>query len=191
MKKTIYQKMLVLGKTVNLQILFGLYIVMAGFIMPAAERDIKQYSGGNTVIDLHFSYTPEKAYELLDSYGPDGRKYYFFAEATADTVYVLIYAMFFLSLLIWLYQNKIHREERLKIILALPVAALCFDFLENICVLTLLTRFPERLDQVASLSAVFTGGKWLFALLTLTAIVAGVIWSLVRIVRQYILAREA
>ncbi len=190
MKKSIYQKILFLGKRVNLQILFALYIIMAGFIMPAAERDIKQYSGGNTVIDLHFSYTPDQAYQLLDSYGPDGRKYYFFAEATADTVYVLIYTLFFLGLLVWLYKNKIHREERLKILLALPVIALCFDFLENICVLTLLTRFPERLDQLAYLSAIFTGGKWLFALLTLTAIVTGIVWSLVRLVRHYIIARE-
>lgn len=175
---------MLLGKTVNLQILFVLYIVMAAFIMPAAERDIKQYSGGETVIDLHFTYTPEKVYQLLEGYGPDGRSYYFFAETTADTVYVLIYTMFFLGLIVWIYQHKISQSHILKSLLALPLLACCFDFLENICVLTLLTKFPERLDQVAVLSAVFTGGKWLFALLTLVTVVAGLTWSLWLLVKR-------
>ena len=76
----------------TLSMLFVIYVAFAAFVMPGMMEggDVKI-----TPLDLLFSYSPERAYALLSSYG-DLREHYAFMSLTADTAYPIIYTALFM-----------------------------------------------------------------------------------------------
>jgi hypothetical protein len=56
-------------------------------------------------LDTLSSYTPGKAYELMTSYGEQGRRYYLTMEATLDTLYPFLTALMFSLMILYTFRR--------------------------------------------------------------------------------------
>lgn len=123
--------------------------------------------GGALPLDLHFAYTPEHAYQLIESYGENGRRSYAVAALTLDVAYPIAYSLLFAVALTLLLRRLPAQFGRLYRLRLLPFLVGLFDLAENVTVVALIESYPERLDAVARLASFFTSAKWTIAAVTI------------------------
>ncbi len=138
----------------------GVFLFLALVIFPVGKSRLEASSGGNGPIDLLISYTPEKAYSMIESYGDDGRSEYRIFSMTADFVFPLVSAAFFGLLLSWLFQRGVSSTSKLQMLNILPFGACLFDWLENLNIIIMLTLYPTKLNAIAELASLCTSIKW-------------------------------
>jgi hypothetical protein len=141
-------------------LLFLIYAIFSGYILKNAEEKINQLAGKTVgVIDLTFGFNPQKTLQMVADYGDAAREYYAKTEMTTDVLYPIVYTLLFCIILTLLFRNKTYKP--FSFINLLPFAALVFDFLENITIVTLLKSFPNTSETVAFLCEIFKMMKWL------------------------------
>ncbi len=140
----------------TLGILLVVYVLFVVFVMSGLMDGI---DAKLKPLDLFFSYSPEKAYGLITSYG-EHRERYAFMSMTADTAYPIIYTALFMVLILQLAKSLWPQHPKRHRIALIPLFAFVFDVCENASIITMLKAFPERLDNIATLSSLFTSLKW-------------------------------
>ncbi|MBL4870167.1 MAG: hypothetical protein JKX72_04360 [Robiginitomaculum sp.] len=160
----------------TLGILFVIYVLFAVFVMSGmmGSGDIKI-----TPLDLLFSYSPERAYALLSSYG-ELREHYAFMSLTADTAYPIIYTVLFMVLLMVLAKSLWPDRPNRHRLALVPLFAFVFDLIENHNIRTLLHGYPEKLDGVVKTASTFTSLKWISVGTTFALIILLVLLLLVK-----------
>ena len=153
--------------------------LMAGYIMPAAGA-IMALAANNSVLplDLMFFYTPEKAFEMIEKYGQEGRAIYMRVELTADLIYPIIYTLFFGLLISWLFQRGFKPESPMQKWNVMPVGAWVFDLLENIGIVSMLSMYPAQPATLAWLTMILGSMKWAFAFISIGLILIGLVRAL-------------
>lgn len=134
---------------------------------------------------LFFETSTERIFEMVEAYGPEGRRLYALGEVTADLAYPLVYTFLFGVMLSLLYRGRLYVPFRY--VNVVPVGVLLFDLLENTCIVTLLLSYPTRLVGIAQACLVFTALKWVLVLLLLVLLLYG----LVRLALQKITTRTS
>jgi hypothetical protein len=134
-------------------------------------------------LDTLLSYSPKRAYELISSYGEQGRQYYAVIEATLDVLYPLITALMFSLLILYTFKRGFPNNNWVSYLSLAPYAILLADYLENVCVVTMLLGYPRELVSVAKISNFFTITKFALTPLQLLFIVGLVGW-LIRVIRS-------
>jgi hypothetical protein len=119
-------------------------------------------------IDLQFSYSTEKAYQLLAAFSPEELNIYFWLEVTVDVIYPVIYTLLF-SFSIYLLHNKNHKLSMI------PIGIGFFDLLENICITIMIKNLPDQLDSLVRVSSIFTSLKWILTIVVMCLILYGLI----------------
>ncbi len=135
------------------QLLFSL------IIFPAAQYKFDLTGAG--VPDLQFGLTPDRLYSIFEAYGAEGRRFYFWAEIFADSIYPLIYNGFGILLLSLLLKQLYPENSRWRLLNLWPLLVLVCDYIENTFILLVLSHFPERHDDLARIAALAQWGKWL------------------------------
>jgi len=144
----------------NILILWVCLVVFnLGVIGPAYSR-IAMFSEGVDALDFLIAYRPEKAYDMIASYGEQGRRYYATIALTLDTAFPLLSALTFSLTLVRVIGQTFSRADVLHRALFVPVGAMAGDFLENAGIVTMLLTYPERLRAVALLTSSFSTVKW-------------------------------
>lgn len=138
-----------------LLVLIGLYLVFVLVLFPAFGGD-----GKAAPLDLMFSYSPDQAYQKIESYGPQVRHSYAISALTLDVAYPLTYSLMFS---VWLSLLLKPAGRVAYGICMLPFAVLLFDLLENSGIVIMLLMFPERLDLLARATSLATSLKWVSA----------------------------
>lgn len=160
-----------------LMTLIGLYLVFVLVMFPAFGGD-----GEVAPLDLMFSYSPDQAYQQIESYGAEVRHSYAITALTLDVAYPLTYSLMFS---VWLSLLLKSQSRAACAIRMLPFAVLLFDLLENSGIVMMLLMFPERLDLLAWATSLATSLKWVSAgtviLLTLVLSLA----ALLRVILNY------
>jgi len=110
-------------------------------------------------LDMSNGYSPAQAYQLIASYGPQGRQNYAIIEVTLDLVYPFVSALLFGLLILYSFQRGLPNQKWAYWLAFLPFAVMASDYLENICVLILLLEYPRELDAVARIASFFTTAK--------------------------------
>lgn len=141
--------------------LVGVVVVFVMFIMPSLAG-----KEGAVPIDLQFAYTPEQAYELIDSYSDEVRSTYAFGEMTVDVVYPIAYTLLLSVTLMLLYPQNWKLAW-------LPYVIFASDMLENTGIVTMLYSYPAKLITVAWITSGFSTIKWSLVLLVLVIILVG------------------
>ena len=144
------------------------------YVMPELAGDVEIVP-----IDLQFAYTPERAYELIDSYSQSTRDEYVVGEMTKDVAYPMIYTLFMSITLMLLYPANWKLAW-------LPYAIFTADMLENAGIITLLLNYPAKLVLVAWTTSVFSTIKWSLAIVVMLII----LWGLVRVLMNKIRKRS-
>lgn len=155
-----------------LMLLFGMFIV------PTIGSKLEASSGGSGPIDLLFSYTPEKAYSMIESYGDEGRALYRTFAMTGDVIYPVVYSILFSLIITWLFQRSFAASSKLQMLNVVPLGAWLFDWLENINIVTMLSLYPSKPAIVAQLASLCTTIKWSFGVVGITLVLIGFVMAL-------------
>ena len=156
------------AKPLSILMLAITYLVFVLLIFPGLATEITA-----PPIDLAFHYSVEQVYDWIELYGEEGRKRYMIGELTVDFAYPIVYTALFCGLIGFF--TKDGRENKYNSLAVLPTAIWLFDMLENTGIVTMLYRYPEKLQMVASVTAWFTSIKWTLAVVVvLMTIVLGI-----------------
>ena len=155
-----------------LMLLFGMVIV------PSIGSKLEAFSGGSGPIDLLFSYTPEKAYSMIASYGDEGRALYRTFAMTGDVIYPVVYSILFSLLITWLFQRGFASNSKMQMLNVVPLGAWLFDWLENINIVTMLSLYPSKPAIVAQLASLCTTIKWSFGGVGIMLVLIGLVMAL-------------
>jgi hypothetical protein len=155
-------------------ILLALELLFNIAVLPVAEARIKAGSGGVGPLDLMPGYSAAQAYSAISAYNEDGRVFYLLIELTVDLIYPIIYSLFFsLTILYFLRRNAAQRPGLARLAL-LPFGALICDWAENAGIVTMLLTYPAQQPVVGVVTGLLTSLKWIFAGLSLLAVVFAV-----------------
>jgi hypothetical protein len=132
---------------------------------------------GQTYLDMQGFYTAGRAYELLDAFGPQGRRLQLVLSTTFDAVFPSLVGAFGAIAITWSFRRAFGRPSRLG---ALALAAAALDYLENLAVIALVTEYPRHLDLIAQAAGVFTALKGVAYLATTVVLLVGVVFALGR-----------
>ncbi len=159
----------------NILILLGLFLIFTLVIFPLLTSRLTQLSNGVNLVDNEFSYTPEKVFQMVTSYGPEGRPLYIAITLTADLVYPAIYGLLLVLSMIFFYRSSFARDSIFQAWVYIPLAAVAADYLENVCVVILLATFPNWIEGLAQAANIFTGLKWGLLLISIVLALAGLV----------------
>ncbi len=143
-------------------LLLLLLFVMNLFVFPYYTARIVQ-DQGPPILDLHFGFSADQAYNTLEAFGEQGRAVYLEMLLVADTIYPLVYGLFLIFLASFFLRRILKPGNEFRIVNLLAVDAVIFDFLENAGIVYLIGQFPLRVDFVAGLASVFNILKWVMA----------------------------
>jgi hypothetical protein len=154
------------GRLIVLFIL--LMMAVDWFLLPAVYPSFE-------TLDLQSSYSPERAYQLIESYGEEGRQHYALIELTLDLIYPILSALFFSTLTIFFFRRVFPLNSFWQKLPLLGPIVMIVDYLENTSIVTMLLNYPSRLDLVAQAANLFTVAKFALSGLELILILVGFI----------------
>ncbi len=129
---------------------------------------------GEQVIDLKSNDTPGEVYDTLSGMGEPGRNVYLYV-GLAGLYYPLAYMALLVLVIGYLLQRMFPLDSVLYTPLFLPLLAGGADIGENICLATILYRFPVRVDGIARVANGFTPLKNIALLASIALAVTGLI----------------
>lgn len=161
----------------------AMQFAFSGAILPYFQ---KQFDPDLTrgLMDLSFGFTPERGYSILESYGEEGRKVYFFVESFVDIIYPIIYTTAFVLLVSFLFKKNNWNTGKIAILNIVPLAGMVFDMLENFGIIQMLRAFPEKVEFWAKFASNAGLVKWGFAGITILLALGGLIFWLISLVRK-------
>lgn len=136
---------------------FALYIIFAVVIMPSSLINQESSLGP---LDLLFTYTPDLAYQHIESFGESGRASYAQASMIVDTAYPVVYTFFLLLVIFRLVKSLDLTKSKLSLLVYVPLITFICDLSENACIVFMLKNYPERYDMIALAGSFFTTSKW-------------------------------
>ena len=162
-----------------------IYGIFAAVIMP---KGMVQMGGGSESIagplDLLFSYSPQTAFDHIQSYGEQGRDAYIRFSSIVDTAYPVVYSLLFIVIIyllaarLWPARVKLHR------LAFIPLSAFIFDLCENQSIIAMIKAYPERPENIAKIGSIFTSLKWISVGASFTIILVLLGLWLVRVLRN-------
>jgi hypothetical protein len=135
-----------------------IFAVFTATILPSeAIRGVE--AGLTESIDTSILYSVEDLYSIIDGYSRQVRLAYIYQRFTFDLIWPIVYGLFILVTTLYLL-IKINLKNLIRLIY-FPLAAVMFDFLENISVSILMFIYPFRINALAMLASIFTTLKWI------------------------------
>lgn len=117
----------------------------------------------NKLLDIKFFYSASEAYEIISSYGPEGRSTYIKGLLLLDYLYPIAYSLLF-SFIIYRLSNK-------YLISLVPFLILIFDYIENSGIIYLLLTYPKENTLIATIAGFSTAIKWIFVIISILIII--------------------
>jgi hypothetical protein len=152
-----------------------LFLAFCLTLLPSQSAQLAAFSGGAGSPDTSLFYSPADLSRMAESYGAAGRQAYIQARFTFDLAFPLVYTCFLAITLSCLFGQSLAENNPWRRLNLIPLAAMFFDFLENICAARVMAAYPAAQPLAAALAMVFTPLKWLFVsgsfLLLLPAII--------------------
>lgn len=152
------------ANTKNTILLFGLVLLFNFLIFPLSYRINPEL----TLLDVQISYSPEKAYDILEKFSETERENYLLAELTVDLVYPIIYSFLLCFIIFLVFKNQTLAK--------FPFLILIFDYIENFGIVTLIYNYPEKLIILAWITGIATSIKWLLVGVSVIIIMYG-LWT--------------
>ena len=109
------------------------------------------------MLDLSFGFTGLDVENTFNSLGEKGRANYVLSSLTLDTLFPILYSLFFISIFLKL------NEDRL-LILSLPIIAGVCDLGENVFIASMMSslNFNQIAKSQILIGSLFNQGKWIF-----------------------------
>lgn len=135
------------------------FLVFTGLVLPFVTTYTTGVIGVAKSPDTSFSFNLITLYNLVDSYGQEGRRFYIIIRWTFDSVWPLVYTTFLL-LSISFFSKEVKYKHGIKL-LFFPLLAFLFDILENINATIVMSVYPTKIDAFGYLLFTSSILKWL------------------------------
>jgi hypothetical protein len=171
-----------------------LFLVILIIVMSIVNGDavgvgkLKQMTNGVGIIGMEPGYSVEKAYDILEKQGAQGRDYYLKRILPMDYIFGIAYSTFYFSVLLFLLKQLHNTNPLVNFIALAPILAVIFDYLENFAILRMLVSYPQKLVLTAQISDVFTLSKLGMMFVSWGSILILLIMVIVRLVGSKISA---
>ncbi len=139
--------------------LLSILILLIGcvVIFQNLPNDISMY-----MLDSFFGFNSTDVQNTFDKIGEDGRRNYIYSALTLDTIFPLLYALFFISILLKLGETR-------RLILFVPILTGIIDLIENIQIAWMMSAVT--FDDISITQIVYAGianqCKWILFLLSI------------------------
>jgi hypothetical protein len=140
-----------------LLVLFIFAIFTATILPSEAIRGVE--AGLTQSIDTSILYSVEDLYLIISGYTREVRLAYIYQRFTFDLIWPLVYGAFIVVTTTYLLKKI--KIKRINSLIYFPLAAVAFDFLENISVSILMFIYPLRINVIALMASLFTTLKWI------------------------------
>jgi len=138
------------------------FLIFSAAVLPKQSAAVDIYSGSAGSPDLSLFYTSRDLYQMAEQYGSAGRDAYVHARFSFDLVFPFIYTFFLVTAISWIFGVNTPETSPWRILNLAPLLAILFDFLENITISIVMSRYPTLSPISASLAPIFTFLKWVF-----------------------------
>jgi hypothetical protein len=152
------------------------YVVMLVITIPK----LMTFSGGKEILDMiPTGYNADYVKDLMESLSGEGRTYYLTKQLPLDFIYPGLFA-FTYALIFMFFLKKINTNSSpWQFVALLPIIAGFADYVENVCIISIIEMFPEvstSLVQFSSVVSVLKAGATTiyFVALIVLLIIAGV-----------------
>lgn len=147
----------------NLLVLFVIILIFNFFLFPVLMPSGEEAAP----MDIMFTYDSEKAYDMIELYGEEGRRSYIRGLAFLDFIYPVVYSLFLGFIIFKIYKRPLPA--------LIPLSILVSDYLENTGIIIMLISWPSRLFILAWLTSLMTSIKWVLTGISVLAIVLGLL----------------
>lgn len=152
---------LIQKSTLPLVLVFSIIFFTFGvLVLPKESARMESFSNGAASPDTSLFYSPAMLEDMAAQYGSQGRAAYLSARWTFDVIFPLIYGGFLLVCIGWLCNHLCSKKRKARLLVFFPLAAVGFDFFENIATSIVMAAFPTRVPIVAAIAPIFTAIKW-------------------------------
>lgn len=156
-----------------------IFLSMMVFTFPVINNQI-----GIKAFDLQpFGYSASEAESIVNKLNTQTTDIYLFPQLTLlDVLYPLLLALFLSSFLFRLFLLTKTKHKANSILLILPFLAMGFDYLENICIILMISESIALSESFVLLSSSFTVLKGLLTSMAwLTILIFSIKWFLLRV----------
>ena len=128
-------------------------LLMMTFTFPRINNQI-----GTNAFDLQtFGYSVSEATSIVNNLNDQIRNLYLFPQLSIlDLLYPFLLALFLSSLLYRLISITKTKSRVNSVLLIIPFVAMTFDYLENICIILMITKSVETSEYFVLISSIFT-----------------------------------
>lgn len=149
---------------------------------PYGLSQLKEITGGHSILDMEHTtgYSVDRAYEMLDALGEEGRAFYKNHIVPIDYPFPLAYGLFYFITITFLVRQIRPRIKKPWLIGLLGIATGVFDWLENFMIIILLRNYPQRLDNIVNIASPLTQIKSILFLISTLLVVIGLLIIAVR-----------
>ena len=137
------------------------YLIFGLYVMPHGLARIQELSGRKVeVLDLQFSYSPERARSIISEYTEESRAFTARFNAIYDGLYPVAYTFLILIMMSWLSRSLAAYGVRTGYLHLLPFIVMIADYSENTCIVMMMRKYPDFSDGLVRISSCFTAAKW-------------------------------
>jgi hypothetical protein len=128
-------------------------LLMMIYTFPVINNQI-----GTKAFDLQsFGYSVSEAASIVNNLNDQTTSLYLFPQLTLlDLLYPFLLALFLSSLLFRLIKITREKSKIASIFLIIPFLTMMFDYLENICIILMITKSIDISETIVVLSSTFT-----------------------------------
>lgn len=159
-------------------------LIMMVYTFPIINTQI-----GTKAFDLQsLGYSTSKAQSIVNNLNEQTLNLYLFPQLTLlDLFYPFLLALFLSSLLFRLFNITKETSKITSILLIIPFLAMVFDYLENICIILMISRSIYTTESIVLLSSTFTILKGILTSITwLTILIFTIKWFKIKITKRKI-----
>lgn len=161
-------------------LLFGIIFITLAILFFSQASEVTAITHGTKILDLQNFYTADQAYQVLDRLGGPGRQVYANILTNIDSFFPIATALFSLFMITFLFNMGRPLQGGWRYLIAAPVLACIFDYIENLCILRIITAYPHKLAGLASLAGIMTAAKSV----CLVVVVITILFALIRLITK-------
>lgn len=148
----------------------ALFLIMLTFMRHVAKQ-VELISGGTAILDLNFYNSKEFMMQTLQELSQKGRDFYLTKFFIVDFFYPITYAAFYGITILYVLEKLGNHSKSIKLRALIPVCGMCFDWLENVSISSLLTTFPNDSTLLYLMATISTILKFSFVYLAVVTII--------------------
>lgn len=143
----------------------ALVLAVGAFMLAVYAPRFSSAANGYPYLETKLGYTPADLFDMAEGYGEAGRRLYIRTALSLDLLLPLLAGNLIASAALYLSKRRKGGESLRRPAFAIGVAVCLSDWMENLCMIGLLSLYPEQCMPIAIAARIMTTVKYVLMLL--------------------------